>query len=290
MGFTDFSDLFGAVHEAGINLIVNHMMTQRPSLFNYGTQTFVSNPSRMCSPINAHWMVKKRGNPIVTLQQPLPIIGAAGAIGLNYCFQLVQFQVDFHPSNVFTLPTELAPPLDPQQVGLKIRVCGAIDCPERSMSESFGEIIGDTFGTVIHLSGETEVHSGTLPWDPKQTGVVAIHANPTNAPLCFCLDVFATAHMEVTGSGNDRKLGIKLDGLEIVDISPSGLESSLECYLINVLRVGILPRMRVALDTLVFEIGKTIKLSVGATPISGNVPFNPSVDNDQVKVFINVGV
>jgi hypothetical protein len=37
MAFTDNSDLYGAINEEGINLIAQHIMRQRPSLFNYGT-------------------------------------------------------------------------------------------------------------------------------------------------------------------------------------------------------------------------------------------------------------
>ena len=39
MAFTDESDVFGSVHEDGINLVVRHLMRQRPSLFNYATKT-----------------------------------------------------------------------------------------------------------------------------------------------------------------------------------------------------------------------------------------------------------
>ena len=37
MALTDKCDLFGAVHEKGVNRVTRHMMRQRPSLFNYGT-------------------------------------------------------------------------------------------------------------------------------------------------------------------------------------------------------------------------------------------------------------
>jgi hypothetical protein len=37
MAFTDNADLFASVGEDGINLVVRHIMRQRPSLVNYGT-------------------------------------------------------------------------------------------------------------------------------------------------------------------------------------------------------------------------------------------------------------
>lgn len=289
MAFTDHCDLYGAIHETGINLIVNHIMMQRPSLFNYGTKMFESNPGLLCTPVNAHREVRKRRNPIMTVQPPLPIIGAAGTAGLDYCFQIAEFRIDFHPGNQFTLPPELNPPLAAQTLALKLRVCGAIACPERSIQEHFGEVVAVQFAELI---SPREIVAGTFAGVKLDTEAVV--RDDTFAllgkPQCFCIDVYATARMEVTGTGNNRKLSIKLEGLEIVDLQPTGLENSLECYLVSVLRIGILPRLRVALQTVTFEIGNAISLSVGPTPTSGFIPNNPAIEQDQVKVFINVGV
>lgn len=301
MPFTNLSDLYGAIHETGINLIVNHIMTQRPSLFNYGTKMFEANNGKLCSPVNAHREVKKRKNPIITVQNPLPIIGAAGAVGLDYCFQIVEFKVDFHPGNQFTLPPELNPPLAAQNVGLKLRVCGAIVCPERNIQEHYGEVIAEQYGKLVStrdivatLTGDRAVQlSGDRLFELDTRAISTRDTIPLNGtPQCFCIDVYVTARMEVVGTFNNRKLSIKLEGLEIVDLAPTGLENSLECYLISVLRIGILPRLRIALETVTFEINKfiSLSLSVGLTPTSGALPFNPAVENDQVKVYINLGI
>jgi hypothetical protein len=37
MAFTDRSEIYGAVHEEGINFLLRHVMRQRPSLFTYAT-------------------------------------------------------------------------------------------------------------------------------------------------------------------------------------------------------------------------------------------------------------
>jgi len=338
MGFTDFCSVYAAIHEAGINQIISHMMTQRPLLFNYATDHFRARPSDFCSAINHIREVTDRGNPLFTKQLPLPIIGANGVAGLDYCFQVTQLQVDFYPSNVFSLPAELNPPLASQQLGLKLRVCGAIVCPDRATAEFYGEVVSDRFGKVVHLSeaAAREVSAGVnlknsgLNFDiagqatnaavsTRDAGLTADAAAQARdsvatargtailgdigetvstrdtialggSPQCFCLDVYATAHMEIVNVSGVNRLGIKLDGLEIVDITPTGLENSLECYMISVLRVGILPRIRIALDTVMFNVGGFLALSVTPTAISGSVPHNPAVEDNLVKVFINVGV
>ena len=53
MALTDFSDVFVAVHDSGINNVIKHIMRQRPALFNYGTAAVRARPSLLCEPISA---------------------------------------------------------------------------------------------------------------------------------------------------------------------------------------------------------------------------------------------
>ena len=75
MAFTDDSDLFGSLDETGLNRIARHMLQQRPSLFNYATRFFITQPDRLCQRIDAHPEVVRRGNPLITEEEPLPIPG-----------------------------------------------------------------------------------------------------------------------------------------------------------------------------------------------------------------------
>jgi len=52
--------------------------------------------------------------------------------------------------------------------------------------------------------------------------------------------------------------------------------------------MGVLPKVKLALDSLIFSVGKV--LTIGSTPISPAVPFNPAVENDQIKAFITLTV
>jgi hypothetical protein len=141
MAFTDNSDLFGSVHEDGINLIVRHIMQQRPSLFNYATRVFHKNPKLFCEPIIAAPLVYSTNNPLFTEQEPLPILGAPVPIGLNFCLQLTDVEIDFHPTSVFDLPAELGDKLDKQRFALRAKVCVGIDCPPDDLVEDLIPIL-----------------------------------------------------------------------------------------------------------------------------------------------------
>jgi hypothetical protein len=134
MPFTDHSDLFGSVHEAGINLVVRHVMRQRPSLFNYATPAFHQRPDLFCQEIDVADSVLEAGNPLFTEMEPLPVFGTPIEVGLNFCIQLTDWEIDFHPGNIFDLPPELGP-LKEQSLALHLRACAGLDCPPSDVLE-----------------------------------------------------------------------------------------------------------------------------------------------------------
>src|SRR3954447_5574251 len=98
MALTDFCDVLGSVHEDGFNRIIFHVMSQRPSLFNYGTQSFdytlVQDPRPLCCPPEfVHPEVTKRRNPIVGHLEPLALPGYKGNFGLEYNFALTKLVI-----------------------------------------------------------------------------------------------------------------------------------------------------------------------------------------------------
>ena len=124
---------------------------------------------------------------------------------------------------------------------------------------------------------------------------------PSVNVLCSCLDVFGVGHFERgTVAGVPGKfLKTRLDNLEVVDLvtdPPSNLESMLECYLKVVLRLGVLPRLIVPMQSLVLNITQMLQdndTSIGQhvtlVPAT-DVPDNPAVEDDQLKVFFNLKV
>ena len=137
MAFTSNCDLFVSVNEAGINQIVRHIMRQRPSLFNYGSDGVIRNPGLLCAPIDAAPAVFQRGNPLLTREPPLPVLGTHPPVGLDYVAQLTKAEVDFSPGNAIALPAELTPPLPAQRLALHFQVCAGLGCPSDDVVQAF---------------------------------------------------------------------------------------------------------------------------------------------------------
>ena len=78
--------------------------------------------------------------------------------------------------------------------------------------------------------------------------------------------------------------------MEIVDDSPQNLEQSLECYIKLLLKLVILPKLRILLEFLPFNILQLAAVTIKPTPESAQVPNNPAIEEDQLKAFINVEI
>lgn len=286
MGFTDKCDIFASFHEDGFNRIVGHVRRQRPSLFNYATADVAKNPSLLCKEIEAHPIVSLRNNPHVTIVSPLPIPGTN--FGVNFAVQLVDLRIDFHPGDEFALPPELNPPLKPQRLALKLTLCGGLGCPP-------AEIVGQ----FIPPPNSSAKPGDKRPNDPERPREAPpIVPLPTRQLLCFCLDAFATGGIRIVNYNGKPYLEPFLDGFEIVDIKPTGLESSLECYLSLLLKLVVLPGLRILLQH------APLNLTQGATdlfpqptnvilspmPVSAALPHNPAIEEDLLKVFIKAEV
>ena len=138
VALTNNSDFYVAIQDAGINRLVKHVMRKRPSLFNYGTSLVASNPHLLCQNVDVAPEVLHAGNPLVTVLPPLPIIGTSSA--LNYCVQLTKGELDFHPENVFTLPSELNPPLGKQRLGRSFSSLRRLRLPSGNRSSNSRQI------------------------------------------------------------------------------------------------------------------------------------------------------
>ena len=267
MAFTDNCDLFASVHEDGVNRVIEHIVRQRPSLFNYATADVAGNRELWCNNPEFTKDVTKYGNPIFKIQQPLPLLGSdSPTVVIGYCAQLSKLAIDFHPTNVIGLPPELNPPLKDQRFALRFRVCGGLVCP------SDKEVLQVPVGT-------PEPKERPRPLPPVQL---------RGRPNCFCLDVFAVGRIERTP--NDLLLGV-LEGVEIVDIKPDKLEENIECYIKTAVNVAIRQKLAVAIKTLTlsFPLFNLATITLSPTP-NPPVPNNPAVEQDQLKVFITMTV
>lgn len=273
MAFTDNCDIFLDVHEAALNRVVRHFTRQRPSTFNIGSPALVANPGRACVTIDAHPVVLARQNPLIGLGPDLPVAGTNFLI--EYVFQLAALQVDVSKSNVFALPPELTPLAD-QSIAAHARICAGLGCPPKEIVD----IVKDraaVIGTQLSAGRDVKTHP------PRPVEI------PFRELDCFCLDFFVAGGAQFAGPSGDEHVIGRLDGIEIVDLTPTGLEDAIECYASLVVRLGLLPKLRVPLIRAVAGIASVGTLTVEPTP-APKVPHNPALEDDQIKVFLDVAV
>jgi len=293
MAFTDHCDLYGAVNEAGINQVVKHLMQLRPSLFNYGTEFIANNPELLCHPIEANPLVYSRNNPILTVEKPLPVLGTNGLINLNYCLQLVDAKIDFQRNNVIELAPEIQD-IPAQHFVLSAKACAGLGCPEEEITRFLERAIETIYDIILlddvvgdALNGKQPAAGATTTTHVPQRQPPAPFTIPTRRLHCFCLEVQALCHIETRKVGNRYLFAPKMDKLEIIDMQPEGMENSIECYLAQVIRLGLLPRIRIALEKIVFDQLQIVNIAV--KPASG-VTNNPAIEDDELKVFIDMEV
>ena len=266
MAFTDNCDLFAAVHEDGVNRVINHIRQQRPSWFNFATADIAANPELWCSKIDVTNDVKKYLNPFFTILPPLPLLGAdSPPVGIGFEAQLTKALIDFHPSNVIALPAELNPPLQAQHFALEFRICGGLGCASDREIEQIP--VGGT---------STSVTGTNVPPPPKQIVL-------RTRPICFCLEVFVTGHFTFQ---NNLLLG-HVDGIDIVDITPEPLEDNLNCYIKMCVNVVLREKLAIPISTYTFNIFNFASITLSPTP-NPPVPNNPAIEDDELKVFINL--
>lgn len=289
MGHTDNCDIYASLHEDAFNRVISHIRRQRPSLFNYATPQVAANLALLCQEIGAHPVVELSNNPQVTIVDPLPIPGSN--FTLNFALQLVELKIDFHPGNQFNLPAELRPPLGDQKMAIMIELCGGIGCPPKEIMGILDNMIPPPRSPESSYMPMTHIPDKSQPSRPPITV-------PTNKLTCFCLEAFVVGDFKIKAYNGKQYLEPYLGGLEIVDIKPEGLESSIECYIGLMLKLVALPGLRMALKALPLNLTQgaedlftaPVNISIGAMPVSATLPNNPAIEQDQLKAFVKVEV
>jgi hypothetical protein len=331
MALTEFSSVITVFTEKAFNDMITNMRRQRPSIFNFGTESFRSNFNALryfCHDLreNIHPVFKEMAEEATTPEEwaaladmivkkmdPVSIPGYTDnehPYGIEWCMQVEKLEIDIHPETVHSglLPPELNPPLKEQTLSFRIQICAGIDCPGRGVLEEFTppyDIEKDSLTQqIIDLLPKGDKKKKDRPKDDKKdekpdenkedTEIVGFPFNPRNM-ICTCIELYALVQIE--RNDDQQFIGLKLAGLEIVDIpAPKGLEDIVECFLKTTITLGVFPQIRFGVDKLLMEITDYLLGSLGLgglleiklTPITANVPFNPSLEKDSLKVMLTI--
>ena len=253
-------------------------------------------------------------------------LSAATNIGLDFAAQLTELKVDFHPGDAITLPPELTPPLQPQRMAFTGKLCAGISCIPKDIRRKFPPIVVDLGNPgMIRRSGRkrSQRSIGYLNSDGHISDTAAYNFStadastmlnlPSRDPIrtrfppfpifpifpidkleCFCLELFGIASSQFQGQAGNQKMLLNVDGIELKDLAPVGLENSIECYMEMLLERVLLPQISDVVSELAFSLHElppppdppnlgSIQISAATT-----VPNNPAIEDNQLKLFINL--
>lgn len=309
MAYTEHADLYGAVHENGLNKSIEHVQRKRPSLFNYGTDRIAENPQELlCRPIDAAREVIDNGNPLVTRQDPVPVIGTDGLVALEYGFQIPTVIIDFAPGDEIPFPEDTDLAVGDQEFGIAAQICAGLACPGE---EQLMELI-DRVRTLRDDPDQREELDGPIVPTPRQRnmhcfclvgfmiGTVEMGQPGIRTPN-FTLDEtpqFRTTDVAVSAGGDEMEWPHPSHGYTSTLELPEGFRRSLECYLEMTIELGILPEIADAVANVVprlirmvedmFDVaGTTLEVS---TASSGAIPNNPAIQEDELQLHLDVTI
>jgi hypothetical protein len=272
---TLMADVYGAITDDAVNRVIGFAHVRAPFLFNYVAPSFsyvvdaqqkiigMQDAWIICSPVPDSPLP---GVPKYTRLQPFQLPGIP--VKLPYSIQIISLQLDFHPGDILTLPNELLPPLRDQSFGLAAMLQFGLACvpPDLITTLASQQFTAATFN------------------------VPRLPVLPVTDLDCFVLRIFATGRLSVLSIPLPfqprplEQIRLEVDGLEIVDIAPQGLEAAVECYLVAMLRGYVLPTLVLGLQDLTVS-----SLGISVTPyLSPGLPHNPAIEQNELRVWLDL--
>jgi len=259
------ADLYAAISDDAVNRIIESLHVQAPYLFNYvapsiklqtdaqGNFTGIVDNWLTCSDVAPD---PPAGIPRYRRIPPFQLPGIA--VKLPCSIQVIEVKIDFNPSDQVTLPAELIPPLAEQRFAIEAVVQFGLACVPAAAVAGV-----PTFG-------------GGIP-------VTQFPVLPVDSLTCFIVQIFAVGHLTVDPAS--QQIRMEVDGLEILDVAPSGLEEAIECYLIAMLKGAILPGLVLALQTVPIN---SLGLTAVTPTLTAGLPNNPAIEQNELRVWLDL--
>jgi hypothetical protein len=232
MSLTEAENVYAAIHENALNDLLTAFCTARPRYLTYASPAFA---------------------PVTTVSETsiaaIPFPGVSG--GIQWRIRLTVPKVDLFKQSL-PLPPQLALTKDHFSASIGVEIC--LGCSQLRIDPKPPRPISSVEGRQ------------PIP-KPNDGG-----RHPITELTCFKLQVFALGHMQhVLASNGEDAITFAVDAIEIVDITPDGLESLLECLLFMILQAA-LAEFRLPLRA----------LRAGAFQLA--LTQGPFIDDDQIKV------
>lgn len=267
------ADIFASISDDAVNRIISFAHVRSPYLFNYvapsisfktdkdGQVIGVEDLWLVCSPVPdppdkvpKYWRIPPFALPGVPVELP-------------YSIQIIQLKLDFHPSDAIVLPPQLLPPLRDQQFAIDAMLQFGLACVTEE-SVTLGE------------------------WNSKfPKGERPFRVLPVKELDCFVISIAATGHLAVkavTPPGAPAPLDeihLEVNGVEIVDIAPTGLENFVECYLVAMLKSYVLPQLVLQFQEIAVN---AIGLDAVTPRLTPGLAHNPAIEENELRISLDL--
>lgn len=268
MGLTDYGDIYLAIHETGINLLLKHVMRQRPSLVNFASSAFANNINLLCTPPRLDPAVTEQHNRLVTvLQLPstldlhtlppnnpnliLPDLSRVPFPAIDFLVQVTDVGVDFYPGTM-DLPADLGQ-LPPQMMAFHLSLsAGLRNTPPPTIPDAplscFGLTLYVVAGATAKTDGQGGVNVKPIPGGFELTGI---------GPIGLIDSINLLVNRFAKQPGNIPAAGYLVTQKGLLSVPSSGPNAG---------RVQVIPTLST----------------------SPNLAHNPAIEDDEFKLWINV--
>jgi hypothetical protein len=265
------ADLYAAITDDTVNRIINLLHARVPFLFNYVAPSvrLRTNEAGQLMGFEELWLTCSEVVPVpppgVPRYRRIPSFELPGiAVKLPCSIQLIDLNFDFHPSDTVTMPAELSPPLASQRFVIQAMIQFGLACVPPSVAST----------------PRLQTYTHDIP-------ITRLPVLPVESLTCFLIEIFVTGHLVVveTGTPPTQQIKLEIDGLEIKDIAPSGLEQAVECYLVAMLKGAILPELVLALQTIPIN---TLGIGSVTPTLTRGLPHNPALEQNELRVWLDL--
>jgi len=253
MALTPPGDLYLGLNDSIFPKVFAAIVSQRPSLLNYATSYFASNPQTWCQPI-----ASPTGTPPVTVVSPLQLTTDNSVPSVDLLIQITNIAAGFGKDTV-GLPPSMQP-LPPQRIALKISFAARFSIPKLDPS---------TIGC-------------------PDNNPFSKASFPPHLCSCFTGDLFLTAAGDIMQCDSNMWITFALDQFDSTNITPAGLQETANYFLALLVDTKLLPQMWFNVAPAVIDLSKTLPASapiktITVTPSAPAGSPNPNIASDLLE-------
>jgi hypothetical protein len=255
-------DLYFGLNDAIFAKLLQALQAQRPSLLNYCTPYFASNPAYWCNPIPT----PANGAPLFTAIPAIQYLGGGQIPSVEMMLQINDLAIGFGVDTVGLPPDML--PLPPQRIAVKISVNLRFAVPRLDPTTLGCPASGQQFGHATY---------------------------PLQLCNCFNATIFTTNTAAILKCGADSWITFAFDRIESTNLTPPGLRDTMDYLSVLILDTMVVPAMWIKLAPFVIDLSKALPptapiKTITVAPSAPTANPNPDISGDLLQARFSLKV